>query len=236
VPRTDTCAFCGKTGTDFKPEHWVPKWVSRATVGKNQRILHNVPGRDPWFGTGVNLTVEHVCPDCNHGWMSDVETGARDVVLPFIEGKPTTLDTNGQRKLATWSFMKLISLELGRSEDQLATYPAPVYQGFAIFRQPPNGCLLSVGFREMPEEPPLFVWWRSQAGEQAVPGVGPVPSYRTALCIGHLVIDVIGVVHPGAQLVTEQDDRLIPVWPVESKTLDWPPAVRFKGIIDNDLA
>lgn len=205
-------------------------------MGKNQRVLHNVPGRDPWFGTFVDLTVEHVCSECNQHWMSDIETNSRDLVLPLVQGKSAVLGEVEQRTLATWCFMKLISLELGRSAEQLPTYPPPVYQGFYAFKHPPTGCLISIGFREMPEIPPSFVWWRSQAGEQAVPGVGPVPSYRTILSIGHLVVDVIGVLHAGAKLLTEQDERFVPIWPIESETIEWPPVNRFNGIVDNDLA
>lgn len=231
---TDTCVFCGKTGTDFKPEHWISQWISRATVGKNQGVMHHVPGRDPWLARAVDLTVEHVCPDCNHHWMSDIESRSRNLVLPLIEGRTMSLVRKQQAQVATWCFLKLITLELGRPDDQDATYPPEVYRGFKIHQHPPSGCLLMIGHRLIEESPVMFVWWRSQAGQQTAPGLGPIPSYRTVLTIGHLVIDLIGVI-ANANLQTESDDRLVRVWPVETKTVDWPPATTFKGIVDNDL-
>ncbi len=232
---TDTCVFCKTTGTDFKPEHWVSQWISRAVIGKSQGIQHHVPGRDPWVSRIVDLTVPHVCPECNHGWMSDIETRSRNTVLPLIKGKDSTLNRSQQQILATWCFLKILTVELGRPADEAATYPPAIYEGFRVHKRPPGGCLITVGLRQMNEVPPLFVWWRSQAGEQAVPGIGPVPSYRTAITIGHLVIDVIGVLHPWAQLQVESDDRLVQVWPVESESLDWPPVLPFKGIVNDDL-
>src|SRR5437868_6100226 len=118
MPKPDLCAFCGASGTDFKPEHWVPKWISRATIGKNQGILHNSHGREPWLRRMVDLTVPHVCPECNHHWMSDIETRSREAVLPLISGNAAKLDKDRQQRLATWCFMKLITLELGRPEDE----------------------------------------------------------------------------------------------------------------------
>jgi hypothetical protein len=59
----------------------------------------------------------------------------------------------------------------------------------------------------------MFLWWRSQAGEHDVPGAGPVPSYRTTLTIGHLVMDVIGLIHPQVAVMTELDERFIQIWP-----------------------
>jgi hypothetical protein len=235
MAKPDVCAFCARSGTDFKPEHWVPQWVSRVTIGQNQGVLHHTRGRQPWFRRIVDLTVPHVCPECNHHWMSDIETRSRNLVLPLIEGQAATLPKAQQEQLATWCFMKLITLELGRPANEPATYPPPVYQGFRIFRQPPNGCVLSVGVREMNDVPPMFVWWRSQAGQQEVPEVGTLPSYRTTLTIGHLVIDVVGLVHPDVAVTTEPDERFVQVWPVCFETLEWPPTRSFKGIVNSDL-
>lgn len=235
MAKTDTCAFCGTTGTGFKPEHWVSQWISRATIGKNQGVFHHVTGRDPWIGRIVDLTVPHVCPGCNHHWMSDIESRSRDLVLPLIRGAPVTLGKRQQRALATWGFMKLITLELGRPEDESPTYPPAVYRGFCVHKNPPTGCLLSIGYREIPEYPPMFVWWRSRAFTQEVPGFGEAPSYQTTLSVGHLVIEVIGVLHPGVDLHTESDDRLVHIWPIKAEAVDWPPPRRFKGASGTDL-
>ena len=109
---TDTCVFCGKTGTDFKPEHWVSQWISRADIPKGKGILHFVPGRDPWPSRIVDLTVQHVCNECNHHWMSDIETRTRDIALPLIQGEvELTLTSLQQAQLAAWCFLKVITLD-----------------------------------------------------------------------------------------------------------------------------
>ncbi len=177
---TDTCVFCGSTGTDFKSEHWVPQWVSRGAIPKGKGILHNVPGRDPWPSKIVDLTVRHVCSECNHHWMSDMESRIRDVALPLTRGEHASLSEPDVQRLAAWGFLKAITLELGRPNEHTPTYPPAIYSGFRV-------------------------------------------------------IDVIGVLASATVKVEDRDDRLIEIWP-EGRTLDWPPAKPFVGIVNNDLA
>jgi hypothetical protein len=234
----DTCVFCGAVGTNFKPEHWVPQWVSRASIPKGKGILHLVKDRDPWPHRLVDLTVRHVCPDCNHHWMSDIESQSRSVVLPLIQGaEDITLDERAQRQLATWCFLKVITLELGRPADEPTTYPPTIYEGFKAYKHPSTTCLITIGFREMSNAVPVFVWFKSQAQTHHTgPLVGDVPGYRTTLTIGHLVLDVIGLLDPRTKPVMEDsDDRLLTIWPVQPGGVNWPPSKRFSGIANDDL-
>lgn len=233
----DTCAFCGTTGTDFRPEHWVSQWISRATIPRGKGILHRGPGGEPWLNRIVDLTVDHVCPDCNHHWMSDIETNSRGLVLPLIEGEmaPKTFNAAEMQQIATWCFMKALTLELGRPPEQPRTYPDVLYSGFRKHKTPPHGCLVSIGVRDIPEDPPTFVWFKSEGRvHHAVPGMGDLAGYRTALAIKHLVFDVIGVIAPAPIHVNDFDQRFFQIWPITSD-LDWPPPVHFAGIANNDL-
>src|SRR5258708_1125258 len=167
--------------------------------------------------------------------MSDLETKVRNIALPLVEGveTPRTLNKNELRLLARWCFMKVITLELGRPAYEKPTYPPEIYSGFKRFKQPPNGCVISIGFREIAEDPPLFVWFRSQGQDHALPPMSDLPGYRTALSVQHLVIDVIGVLAAAAIHMHDSDSRLIQIWPFQAN-LDWPPPARFKGVINND--
>ena len=95
---TETCVFCGSEGETFRPEHWIPQWLSRAVVGKRQMVEINEYGRDtPRYARAFELTVPRVCADCNHHWMSDMESRTRDLALPLIRGdEKTSLNTKEQ--------------------------------------------------------------------------------------------------------------------------------------------
>ena len=235
----DTCVFCETTGDNFDPEHWVPKWVSRATIPEGKGILHMPRDgyeEEAWVSGIVDWTVEHVCTECNGGWMSALETKVRDIALPLIDGDEhgRRLDRHELHLLARWCFMKAITLELGRPEDQERTYPPEIYTGFKRFKQPPNGCVISVGYRAMPEDPPMFVWFRSQGQKHALPPFDSLGGYRGAVAIKHLVIDITGVFAAASIQVQDGDPRLMQIWPFLGN-VDWPPAGRFQGIVNNDL-
>lgn len=231
----DTCVFCEQRGEDFPPEHWTSQWISRATIPEGKGVEHHVPGRDPWVHSAMDLTVEHVCPDCNHHWMSDIESAARDIALPLIEGglTPRTFTSRQRKRLAIWSFMKLITLELGRPPYERATYPPEMYTGFKRFLQPPAGCVILIGHRELHGDPPLFLWFRSQGQEQET-NVGGLPGFRSMLTIKHLVVDMVGVFHAPAIQLEDSDDRLIEIWPERGDAV-WPPPAHFTRVRGNDL-
>jgi hypothetical protein len=230
--KDDTCVFCGITGTNFKPEHWVSQWISRAEIGKGQGILHFVPGRDPWPSRIVDLTVEHICDDCNHHWMSDLESQTRDIALPLIRGENSTLGFDQQVKLASWCFLKVITLELGRPNDQAATYDREIYEGFKQHVVPPLSCVITVG-KVAPAD--LFVWFDSQRRvHHTGPPVGDVSVYRTTLSIRQLVIDVFGAYIVPANVQGDGDPRWLQIWPPSTQPRDWPPAGEF-SIVDGKL-
>jgi hypothetical protein len=43
-----------------------------------------------------------VCHSCNHGWMSDLETGVMNNLKNMMLGLPTFLNADAQRRLASW--------------------------------------------------------------------------------------------------------------------------------------
>lgn len=169
--------------------------------------------------------------------MSDIETRARDIALPLIRGDetPRTFTAKQQELLATWCFLKAITLELGRPAYEVKTHPREMYTGLKKFGHPPNGSLITVGLRDMPEDPPIFVWFKSEGRQHTLPGVGHVGGYRTALTINHLVIDIVGIFIAAPLEMDNTDNRAVQIWPAVTEPLNWPPPVWFKGIVNNDL-
>ena len=235
----DTCVFCSRSGDDFQREHWVPKWISRAVVPKlGSSVQHNVAGRS-FTSRAFELTVKHVCNDCNGHWMSDMETRNRDVVLGLMYGNgdpPATPEA--QEDLAAWCFLKAITCELGRPDDQQPTYPLEMYRGFYVHKTPPPlNAAVWIGRRNIVErESPTYVWWASggivvDTGEDRV---GRVEGYRATFLIGHFVFRVSGLL-AGVRLDAESDERYVTLWPVPGAEIVWPPPNSFVGVVGDEL-
>jgi hypothetical protein len=194
-----------------------------------------------WKKRYFDLTVDHVCKTCNGGWMSDIETKARDSgdVLRMILGVPAPpLTPKGQLDFVNWCFLKALTVELSRPPDQRPTYPQAMYAAFRRDKKPPTpNCSIALGFRNISEPDPLFVWSRSQ-GRNFPVGPSEVPSetgYNTTVLIGHLVIDVAGLLRP-LNAKVDHGEGFVPIWPVlPGKAFPWPPSKRFSGVANNDL-
>lgn len=189
------------------------------------------------YARGFDLTVPHVCPDCNHHWMSDMETQTRDIALPLIRGdRVSSLSAADQAQLASWCFLKVISLEIGRPAEDERTYPDAIYTGFRRFKHPPvSSCAVSIGRRDIDPDDPrtLYIWFKSQGQKRTFPALGDLNGYRTALVIGHLVIDVIGI-YANVALHLDDDSRLVRIWPAVHPSVDLP-SESFVGIRGDDL-
>jgi hypothetical protein len=237
----DRCVFCGTEGEDFAPEHWIPKWLSRAIIPKHSPGAQHFGHGRTWTKTYFDLTVKHVCNECNHGWMSTLEDDAKGIALPLILGQDAPHREDEQKTLASWCYLKAISLELGREGDDLIghppTYPVGAYIGFKQHGYPPPySSVVYLGVREIRETSPTFVWWASQ--RLKFPGNPPVPEvdgYTTTLLIGHLAIRVMGILAAG-RLKPEGDDWWSILWPdTAGEAFRWPPPKRFSGIVDDEL-
>lgn len=237
MPRTDTCAFCGYTGTNFDPEHWAPQWLSRELIPRlGSGVVHNLPDRPSWEARLFEITLPHVCRPCNGGWLSDLESNAKPHVLPFILGNsPEPMTERGMRLVASWCYLKAISLELGRSPEHRPTHEGSVYRDFKDSELPSLSCSLALGYREIKETKPVFVWWSSQGRALEVrggpPGVESLMGYHTTALFGYLVIDLAGTSVP-VNLDMDHGEGFHVLWPTIPRggTFPWPPDHRFSGI------
>jgi hypothetical protein len=95
------------------PEHVIPQWLAKfrpkgATFG---HITHPElrgdtlypPQRSFFHAKKFELTADTVCADCNHHWMSDLETWASPILTPMIEGDAQGLSVERQVLLANGS-------------------------------------------------------------------------------------------------------------------------------------
>jgi hypothetical protein len=248
----DVCAFCGQTGSDFAPEHWIPRWLSRELIPTHATSVTHLGLGAPGAPLGEEVdafefAVPHVCTKCNETWLSSIEGKAKRHVLPFILGTAgPTLTLPGLQQVARWCYLKVISLELGRPAELRALHSEDVYSEFKRTKRPPYpNCSLALGVREIGNDKnPIFVWWRSRHEPMVAT---PLPSwtlpkvrfegYRTTLVIGQLVIDVIGAGVP-TRLDVEHGEGFEVLWPlpVTGGKFRWPPDHRFTALAPDGLS
>lgn len=109
------CIFCGATPTSR--EHIVPDWAyevvaqdPRGIAPDSQHARYNDAGvRQIWRSAKpVDIVAACVCKKCNHGWMSDIEVGAKEALSRMIRGEELTLDLGTQDSIAGWLGLKAI--------------------------------------------------------------------------------------------------------------------------------
>src|SRR5438093_12172881 len=90
------CVFCDKEiAASDPPEHVIPKWMRRfrpkggwftfgpsvVLVGETKRPAPDWP---PHLSKDPDITTPVVCGECNHHWMSDIETWASQIMEPMV--------------------------------------------------------------------------------------------------------------------------------------------------------
>src|SRR5205085_9885683 len=106
---------------------------------------------------------------------------------------------------------------------------------------PQHACSIALGFRTVShvERDPVCLWSESQGRVFPIgpAGIGRETGYLVTILIGHLVIDVAGLLRPlNAKL--NHGDRFVPLWPsLPGQSFQWPPQPekRFSGVADNEL-
>ena len=103
-----TCIFCG-SDRELTREHAWPAWLgdhfnTRFAFRKGFRLTSDQWGQriSDRRVKGLDLTVNRVCAECNNGWMSRLETDARPLLSPLIEGKHRAIWSDEQAIISTW--------------------------------------------------------------------------------------------------------------------------------------
>jgi hypothetical protein len=226
------CAFCGSTKKPRGREHVFANWLNNIGLESYQvqyraGRLNRVPRR--WTTEGFTATVRAVCDDCNHGWLSDLETEARPVLTPLILGESRELSPDDQRLIAAWSCKTALVAMLSSSEEERA-------RGYGV---PPAEYRALYATREHPEPLPHSQYWISRYLGERPPGAirvvhlvikldglpePEVPSaYSLTVMIGALVVQGVRFTTPSLEVNLAPGLDLPSIWPT-ARVASWPPA------------
>jgi hypothetical protein len=104
------CLACGITGSPATREHVFSSWLLKE-FGPNASMAlyrHSGDGSERKVRAEIKLDsfrLKRICEDCNNGWMSDLETSAKPLILALIkDGRQLhSLFETERRALARWA-------------------------------------------------------------------------------------------------------------------------------------
>jgi hypothetical protein len=146
------CIFCGDGGVAGNPmsdEHLWPEWMHpylpRLENPQKDETYQYASATTRTAGVHKQIRQGHVytrkfhvvCRNCNNGWMGNIETDAKEVLIPLIQGRSVTLLRNDRRRLATWIALKVIVVDGEIPTDSVISQSART--AFKELRKIPSG-------------------------------------------------------------------------------------------------
>lgn len=187
-------------------------------------------------GSTAKKTVRAVCPDCNHGWMKDLEEEARPILEPLMLGVPVSLLPPGRELLARWITMKLLVGE--HAQQDIAVVTQADRSAFMRERLIPDSVRIWIGQIDSQK------WahgWQRHAATLAWPNEPPPRPFRknvqtTVFGVGKLFVFAMICYLAGYQggPTEAEADRLPRLWPPSSHP--WPPARQVSEVQADLLA
>jgi len=252
-----SCALCGATGVPLTDEDVIPKWALRAfdvqpPVTIQVREEGGTP-QDVGKRRSLKLMLEGgLCQRCNNVRLSQLENKVKPILAPMaVDCKPTTLDADSQRLLATWAVKTAFLVELALRQQQPGVRPVEGYVAsppemawlFAELEPPPRSlvwlgcwdCQLESPFRYGPSRAPLI-------SADGVPVAGHFATFTfgfvefQVFTVDFVVADKHGAGHWNFHPPQYLAQALARIWPQDDlrpRDVAWPPQQAFaKGDLD----
>lgn len=187
-------------------------------------------------GIAFDVVVRAVCANCNNGWMSSLETRAKDVIGPMLSDQRVSLDPSDQALVATWATKTLLMLGCATLDPGDVASPS-AYSWF---------------FRHQAPLPGSHAWLCRYGGEGQWPlschvhGITltrdasrPTKASETngfvaVLAIGPFVVWLFGQeLDEGPVTRARSDDGHLLIWPATG-SVSWPPGrtLRTEGELE----
>lgn len=241
----ETCIFCshefspGKRGEDVIPI-WYAKEIGHpacvvlagsvdatgSATPANPRKSQTVAAKEFRLAGACHSLDEHV--GCNGSWMSGIEETAKPILLPLMQGAPTTLDSSAQKTLATWAQLKAITFDAVTAPRVL---DPPIAHAFMLDRPLRN---LGVSIGRVAAASPTEITLARNRGTLpealAIRGSGPVEVVRLTIVFNCLALSVVSVQEGRVpiELFTRRSlEEFAGIWPPligdENAAVVWPP-------------
>jgi hypothetical protein len=113
------CIFCG--GPGLTGEHIWADWLRNYIPRQMESYTKSSTSFHPTYtkrkvkkepGDPHSRKVKIVCTTCNSGWMSKIQEQVKPILIPLINGEPTTLDRTAQSAVSAWVCMAMMAANL----------------------------------------------------------------------------------------------------------------------------
>lgn len=226
-PADRACVFCGAPDADVTITRdlifadWLDQGSASAAAAAEvscKRGSQAKVGRD-WAATeAAGPTLRAVCGSCAADWMPSLDSVARSLLVPIIEGAEARLTVEDQIAIATWAALKAAMFEHLWTDDPVLT----AADREVIMRQE----RLPAGLRVLLAAAAPGTNPRQAIGYVDEPGGQPGRALCLTIAIGHLVVQVfagLGADPLARQVAARVGIELIEIFPSQSGVVPWPP-------------
>ena len=226
-PADRACVFCGAPDADVPITRdlifadWLDQGSASAAAAAEvscKRGSQAEVGRD-WAATeAAGPTLRAVCGSCAADWMPSLDSVARSLLVPIIEGAEARLTVEDQIAIATWAALKAAMFEHLWTDDPVLT----AADREVIMRQE----RLPAGLRVLLAAAAPGTNPRQAIGYVDEPGGQPGRALCLTIAIGHLVVQVfagLGADPLARQVAARVGIELIEIFPSQSGVVPWPP-------------
>ena len=229
------CFFCGAT-EGLTREHLLPDWLPDVLPAESEPVMHfRQIGKDPaerreWLRRPFRERSHVACGDCNHHWMSDLETAASKALAPLVRHEPSWLGAEAQSLAAGWAFKTCLVLQASQTDEPMA----------------PRAHFETVRLRSRPPKHQVTVWissnYRGREGQLHFEFLqrpltltsidGRVADEDQFGYLNYLTVGALGFLLVGHRFANRTEveytgflrEAMANVWPDASGVVRWPPA------------
>ena len=223
----DTCIFCGEAKR-LSNEHIFPQWLQKYFGISKETLNITFSSEAPQvkrrlvFDRHLN---GRVCTDCNGGWMSQLESKAKPILIDLLELKRRSFSEEDSHTLGLWIFKTVLTLH------SASPYPRSIpshhyhlaYKGIG-----PSHFMIHVAYLQDSLETPCWIQDQNWQGlQQHFQGDELkdklTQTYRIMFGFGQFAVRVI-YFPLKIGLFSLEDERIQTVHPRRrSVPLEWPP-------------
>jgi hypothetical protein len=223
-PDSRRCQFCSSPD-DLTEEHIWPRWFSRALIARGASFTTTRNGclHQPRL---IDFTIP-ICKSCNNTWLSVLENDVSRLAQRMLRRQTVTLDAQAQLALATWAAK--VAYMIDSFGDP--TVPRGYSEALRLERRPSDSTYVWLSAYDNPSRA-VIAW---QQGFRFPDQLGWRPDTPNAFVVTFtafcLIFQVFGHFNRGGATLRDGRDHLIPalipIWPVGSSSVTWPPRYTF---------
>lgn len=246
------CVFCREpVASSDPPEHAFPQWVSRALKklpGEGAFEVHRSSGADSFKCAIVDITTSRVCADCNHHWMSDLDSVVSPYLTPAVLGNSASLPITALKSIGHWAVKTALVIDLAFGDwGDPRTTPDAHCRDLYLEKSPRPATFVfitSVGYDPATQQFQDGVLLRTHLGTKGLSSGQSFDGYVITWHFGYLGFQVVclgndneGYDSLGRADLILPDGQVLPadsftrkVWPMSDEALSWPAPLGLEQI------